>query len=133
MSTEADILDAAKTAANVTLSPREAYTASEIKRLTDNGSAPTQYAELNVVQRPKLSAGRNSPGPDLSWWRLTVRAVADTDTNARTILADVRDAFEFQRLTVGSATTTPIAYETGDAVGEDDEWWSGLAVYTFTL
>lgn len=130
MSTEADILTAAKTAANVALSPRMAYTPGEVKRLS---SKPTQYAEVNVVQRPKLTAGRLTPGPDLSWWRLTVRAVADTDTNARTILADVRTALEFQRLTVGSAQTTPIAYETGDAVNEDDDWWSGLAVYTFTL
>lgn len=130
MSTEDDILTAAKAAANVALSPRMAYTPGEIKRMS---SKPTQYAEVNVVQRPKLTAGRLTPGPDLSWWRLTVRAVADTDTNARTILADVRTALEFQRLTVGSKDTTPIAYETGDAVNEDDDWWSGLAVYTFTL
>lgn len=130
MSTEADILAAAKAAANAALSPREAYTPGEIKRMS---SKPTQYAEIGVMLRPKLSRGRVAPGPDLDWWRLTVRGVADTEGNAYTILADVRTALEYQRLTIGSKFTDPMDFDGGTPVAEDDEWWSGLHFYTFTL
>ena len=96
-------------------------------------SKPSRYVELNVVQRPRLTAGRANPGRDMGWWRVTVRGVGDVDANVRAMLSEVRGAVEFKQLTIGSASTSPIEYETGTAVEQDDDWWSGLHVWTFTL
>lgn len=71
--------------------------------------------------------------------RISVRAVGKTADNAREMRRRFDAALREQRITVGAFQSTPIAFETADAVGPDGDvlstggWYSALSTYTYTV
>lgn len=92
---------------------------------------PTNYTEVTVTRR--FGGEQRSSGErDGRLYRATARQVAKTVSNARN-LRTKSAGLEGVMLTVGSATTTPLEFESADSIGPDDGWFSGLETWTFAL
>lgn len=93
---------------------------------------PTRYIEFGISRRfggePRTSSRKATTG-----YRLSVRAVADTIKDARTMHEKARAALEGIRVTVDGRVSTPIQFETEEEVGPDDGKFSGHIAYTYTI
>lgn len=92
---------------------------------------PDNYTEVTVTRRYG-GEQRASGERDGRLYRATARQVSKTVSNARN-LRTKSAGLEGVMLTVGSATTTPVEFETADPIGPDDGWFSGLESWTFAL
>lgn len=94
---------------------------------------PQDYVEVTVSRRAGV-ANRANGRTLLGGWRATTRAVSSVGVyNAQRSEEKVRLGVEFKRLSVGGKTSTPVQFETSDAVGPDDGAWSGLSAWTYAL
>lgn len=92
---------------------------------------PDFYTEVTVSQRFG-GERRHSGERDGELYRITARSVAKTVTNARLLRTKAKALIDTP-LTVASATTTPVEFETADPIGPDDGWYSGLLSLTYAL
>lgn len=71
--------------------------------------------------------------------RIAVRAVGITADNAREMRRRFDVALRERQITVDGLPSTPIAFETADAVAQDGDvrttgtWYSALSTYTYTV
>lgn len=94
---------------------------------------PADYLEVTVSRRAGGEL-RSTGATKTAGWRVTTRAVSKVSvSNARTTLNKARLALEFVNLSVGGKTSTPVQFETQEAVEPDDGWWSGLIAWTYAL
>lgn len=120
---QAAAIIAALTAANA-----NPYDLDDIK---DADPAPVNYTEVTVT--PRYGApNRNTASTGRAGWRITTRAVGKTVTNAREMRKRARTALLYQRVTVAGEESTPIQFESGEPIGEDDGWFSGLTTWTYS-
>lgn len=115
-----------------------------IDRLTALGAIPFDYDAyaltspkpdnytLVTVTRRYGGVQRAGGDRDGRLYRATARQVAKTVTNARN-LRTKSAGLEGVALTINGATTTPLEFETAQAIGPDDGWFSGLESWTFAL
>ena len=127
MSTAQQVATAILTKLNTALSPKVAY---ELDKAPTTGS---DFVEITLSRRfaGNVRGGQLSP----SSWRLTVRTVGSTVPNAR-LLHENAQAIENYVLTVGSESSTPVAFETEEPIGLDEAqrlYWTGLRSYTFAF
>lgn len=123
------------------MSTEEQHAAAVIAALDAAGAAPydiddvpdtlpAHYTEVYVSRRfggePRNAGAKGSTG-----WRIAVRVVAKTVTNARLLRAKVSAALDDVRLTVDGEPTTPVQFEGAEEIGPDDGWFSGLSTYTY--
>lgn len=66
-------------------------------------------------------------------WRAYVRSVAINTYTARDLTFRCSEALEDLELVIDGETSTPVAHETSEAVRPDDDKFSGLTAWTFTL
>lgn len=126
--TAQDVATASLAALDAALAPRKAYDLDKVP-----SPRPPQYVEI-TLSRMFGGEQRACGGIATVGYRLTVRAVSQsTVSSVRTDLEKCRAALEFNRLTVGGKTSTPIQFETEDPAGYDDGWFSGLLTFTFVL
>lgn len=127
-----DIATVVKAACSAVMSPDAAYAPGEVVRLV---AKPLRYAEVTAERRTGTE-NRLDPGPDMGFWIVMVEAVADTENNARTLLADASAALDYRQLAVGGKATSPLIFQEGRAVAFDGAQlgtWSGLNAWNFTL
>jgi len=95
---------------------------------------PAAYVEVLVSRRFGAAPARGTASTTRAGWRVAARVVDQTSVpNARRTANFVRTALEFYRLSVGGKTSTPVQFETAEAIGPDDGWWSGLTAYTYAI
>jgi hypothetical protein len=120
------VIDAALAAMTV---PRHAYDLDTLARLA---TKPADYVEVTVSRR--AGADRRACGAtERGGWRVTTRAVGQTETNARLMLERTRGALEYKRLTVGGEVSTPIQFESEEVIGPDENLWTGLMAWTYAI
>lgn len=106
------------------------WQAWDLDELTD--PKPAQRIEVCLLRR-SLEHSRVSSGPTIDSWRIEVRIVADTVSNARVLRAHIRAQLEDTALDVAGTATTPICYEGGDVLEPDNEkFWSAYETWTYT-
>ena len=108
---------------------RKAYDSDDLRRLA---TLPTDYVEVTVSRRfggEERANGYIGTEP----YRITTRVVAKEIPNARLLRDKVRTALAFNTVTVGSLTTTPVAFETEDPIGDDEGLWSGVTSWTYLV
>lgn len=98
------------------------HTLGDLARLS---VPPNYYTEVTVTRRFG-GEQRNGGGAGTTGWRITTRAVAKTEGNAREMR---RRAGLIERTTVGDST--PVAFEGADPIAPDDGWYSGLSTWTY--
>lgn len=110
-----------------------AYTADEVP----SSPRPANYVEVSIMRRAN-GTQRHGSGSTAAGWRILTREVSQTAvSNAQTVAEFVRVSLERKRISVTknaeTKTSTPIQFETGEPVGEDDGWWSGYQTWTYVL
>ena len=99
----------------------------------DPGSRPDDYVEMTLVRRFGGEV-REHGGKGTTGWRLLTRYVSRSYLdNVRAMRELVRGALEETPLVVGDETTTPVEFETGEAAGDDEGWFSALDSWTWTF
>lgn len=94
---------------------------------------PKRYTEVTVSRRfggnPRATSRSSVDG-----WRVTTREIGkDYAANARAERAAAHTALEDQRLTVDGVETSPIHFETAEAIAPDElPYYSGLTSWTYT-
>lgn len=112
-----DAVVAALTAANAA-----PHTLGDLARLS---IPPDYYNEVTVT--PTYIGTYDAAGaPVVDGWRITTRAVAKTEGNAREMRR--RAAAGLRGVRVGSST--PVLFESADPIAPDDGWFSGLTTWT---
>ena len=127
--TQDAIATAIKTALNTALAPYVAYDFDDLHNLA---TKPKQYVEVALIRRYSETSRLCGDKP-LNHWRFTTRAVADTVTNARTLLDETTAVLKSVSLPVGADATTPIQFETEDPIRWDEVAWTGLTAWTFAI
>lgn len=105
------------------------YDLDDLKALA---TPPAQYVEVTVSRRFGGEA-RNAGPKSRTGWRITTRQVAATVSNAREMRKRTHAALEAVRLTVGAEVSSPIEFEGGEPIGEDEGQWSGLETWTYSI
>lgn len=102
-------------------------TLQELKSATP----PAHYNEVTVDDRfggeLRASVWRGTIG-----WRISTRAVSETEDGAYQMRAKARAGLEYALLTVGGDVSTPVMFESADPIAEDEGHWSGLSTWTCT-
>ena len=91
---------------------------------------PAYYNEVTVSRR--FGGVMRGERPTTTLYRLTVRAVAKTVSNAREMRRR-GEQIEGTTITVDGVESTPVQFETSQPIGPDDGWYSGLTSYTFAV
>lgn len=124
---------AIKAAVNAELGDVECYEYDEVPGVNGNdGTEPRKYAVFSIERRynPNLNLGAKA---GTGGWRAAVRAVGTTVDEARWVMFKTALALNEARLSIGSARTTPIQFESDQAPEYDDGRFAGLALYTYAL
>lgn len=115
------LLDAAKA------NPR---TLDQLAGVADS-SLPAYYCEVYVTERP-VEGHRYGGASDKRAWRVQVRAVARSASNAKQVRAYAHAALFDKTVTVGGVESTPMTHPVGDdPIAPDDGWFSGLSEYGY--
>lgn len=121
--TEDDVVTAVSAA--LTTTNAAPYTLGDLARLT---VPPAFYNEVTVT--PMFVAANDAAGmPVVGAWRITTRAVAKTEGNAREMRRRATVGLQGVRIATGA---TPVLFESADPIAEDDGWYSGLSTWTFS-
>lgn len=91
---------------------------------------PAYYNEVTVTRR--FGGLERASMPGATPYRVTVRAVAKTVSNAREMRRRA-GLIEGARVTADGLTSTPLRFESAQPIGPDDGWHSGLTSYTFAI
>lgn len=120
---------AAAVKAVLTTATAAPYDLDDIKA---TATPPASYTEVTVSRR--FGGDDRNAGPkSRTGWRITTRQVAITVSNAREMRKRTHTALEDVRLTVGGKSTSPVEFEGGEPIGEDDGKWSGLETWTYSI
>lgn len=92
---------------------------------------PENYTEVHLARRYG-GVMRGDAIPDGQLYRLLVRQVGRTVTNARQLRANIA-SIEGSVLTVNGRSTTPVTFESADVIAPDDGWYSGSQTWTYAL
>lgn len=104
----------------------------EPDELKKQDPTPSEYVE--VLVEPRFGGNLRGGATSAGGWRVQTRGVSETSIfNARAGLNAARAALQFASLEIGGKRTTPIQFETAEAVGEDEGWWSGHITWTYVL
>lgn len=106
------------------------YDVDELKALK---KLPNYYTEVTLSRRFGGGPRRQSAQEGTESYRVLTRYVAETVSNARELRRRTRAAFQDVALIVDGTATTPIQFETADAIGSDGGWFSGADAWTYTL
>lgn len=87
---------------------------------------PKRYTEV-TVSRVFGGEARVDGFKSTTSWRITTRAVAMTEDDAREIR---RRASTLELAVLGDST--PVEFETAQDIEPDDGWYSGLTTWTYT-
>lgn len=94
---------------------------------------PQEYIEVSVSRRFG-GERRMSTEVGPTFYRAVVRGVSHSKSkNVDKALQKARAALEFQRISVGTRTSTPIQFETDEPTDPDDGWFSGVMTFTYTI
>lgn len=131
-------VDQQQATALLTLVNTELAAMTTARTAYETDSAPTSGGDYVSMTLSRRYAGNRRVVGVLSpsGWRLALRAVGTSVANARILLVKCSDAVEGQRITVGDVTSTPIQFETEDAIRQDEEdlgLWSGMRTYTYSF
>lgn len=100
------------------------HTLGDLARLS---VLPDYYNEV-TVSPVYVGSFDSAGGAVVDAWRITTRAVAKTEDNAREMRRRATAALKGNRL----GGSTPVLFESGDPIAPDDGWFSGLTTWTFT-
>lgn len=119
------------TALNAGLAPRAAYARGTVPGLSGApGVEPPIYGVVDLERRDG-DAPLRSARTTRRAWRVTLRGVGRTVSEAQWALARMSAAVEGVSLTVGSAQTSPLIFEAAEGVAPDDGRYSGSITYTY--
>lgn len=93
---------------------------------------PAYYNEVGVTRRFG-GAFRADSRTGTVGYRIAVRAVAKTVSNAREMRSRAGTALDGVVLTIDGRQTTPIRFESAEDIGPDDGMFSGLTLYTYVI
>lgn len=125
-------LDAEVEVIKARLSAAAKAPAYDVDEIEDLPKLPVNYVEVHLSRR--FGGERRADGSlDAIPRRLSTRVVSQTVTNARLLEERVRASLEFNTITVGGRTSTPIDYETSDSIEPDEGWFSALTDWTYVL
>ena len=102
-----------------------------LQDLKSTATTPPHYNEVTVEDRFGGEL-RNSVWRGTNGWRITTRAVSETEDGAYQMRAKARAALEYTLLAVGADGSTPVMFESADPIAEDEGHWSGLTTWTCT-
>ncbi|GAB3776771.1 hypothetical protein FB382_004394 [Nocardioides ginsengisegetis] len=97
------------------------------------GALPKFYTEVTVTRRFNGDGARSGGGSGVRLVRITTRAVAETEANAREMRRRTSDGLEGSSLSVVGFDSTPVEFETEDPIAPDDGWFSGLTTWTYAV
>lgn len=128
MTSEQAVATAVLAVLNEALDPKAAYEVDAIPE-----PRPSEYVEVQVTRR--FGGVMRSCGTKATTgWRVSVFGISQMYVgNARDLLQKCNTALEFARLDVDGEQSTPVQFETADAVKPDDGWFSGWRDYTLTI
>lgn len=95
------------------------------------GTLPPIYLLLTVERR--ATGVYRAARAGVSGWRISIRGVGRTVDEARWALHKATVALDEQNLLIGGKTSTPVTFNTSQAVGKDDGRFSGLIAWTYAL
>lgn len=130
MSDELAARDALITLVNSLIAEYEAP-ALTLQETQNKAACPPMYAEVTVTRRNGGAPRRVGAASELTAYRAVTRAVARSENDALRI-RDAVDALRDLMLTV-DGVSTPVDYETSNPVAPDDDWFSGMTTWTFTV
>lgn len=120
--------DAILAALNTALAPRVAYELDKVP-----ATRPAQYVEVTLARRFG-GESRQDGFIGTTGYRVIVTAISSaTVSSIRSDLEKCRAALEFQSLTVGALSTTPIQFETEDEADYGNGWFAQYATYTYAI
>lgn len=109
------------------------YDLDDVARAISDGTLPAYYTEVTVSPRYLGRPDRAGVSSDFRGVRVTTRAVAQTVSNAREMRRRADGALNEKTLTVAGFVSSPVEFETGESIGEDDGWYSGLTAWTYAV
>ena len=97
----------------------------------NQGMLPSVYALVSIERRyvEPARGGRSAR----SGWRVTIRYVGRTVSEARWAGLKVAAALNEQRFVIGGEKSTPLTHESTNGVEPDDGLFSGSVAYTYAL
>ena len=118
-----------------TLSRREIGPVESVESADDLGDrAAAGHEALARTVVIKLNGGLGTTmGMRRAKSLLTVRGVGGTVDEARWALSRASGALEGMQFAVGALTTSPLRFETADAIGADGKRFSGAITYTYGI
>ena len=119
---------ALKAAVSATLGADRVYRFGDIEGKT---TMPPIYALLAVERRFAPSDRQGMAGR--SGWRVSVRYVGRSASEAEWAEFKVGQALDGVRLTIDGHTSTPVAHESTTTVEPDSGRFSGLSSYTYAI
>ncbi|GAA4123265.1 hypothetical protein GCM10022215_29750 [Nocardioides fonticola] len=105
----------------------------DIDDIPDGAARPKAYTEVMVTRKYSGDAPRRLgvAVTDSTAFRVTTRAVADTIDGAREARRRVATCEGIPISVIGISGV--LRFESEDAIGPDDDWFSGLTTWTFVL
>lgn len=107
-----------------------AYDVDEAEKVK---SLPANYVEVYLSRRFSEESLRLDGFRTPVAWRLSLRVVSKSVSNARLMQDRIRAAFEGNTFDVEARTSTPVTFESESPVAPDDGWFSGLTDWTYVL
>lgn len=129
--TESEQAKAILAALNATLAPGVAYDYDKAPGAFGNkGERPARFALVDISRRfeaKRLASGEVS----VSGYRIGVRYVAKSSSDARNMRALTTSVLEDQILNTEHGEIGPFVFESSEPIAPDDELMSGYDVFTF--
>lgn len=129
---ERDHLDLITTMLTAAVGDNRVYLYGQVPGSDGNpDELPEIYVLVSLERRQVIprQAGRTNR----TSWRLSVRYVGRTTSEAQWAGWKTATALNEQQITVAGITSTPFLHETTNAVAPDAGLYSGLVAYTYTL
>lgn len=129
--TETEQAAAILAALNDALAPAVAYELSKVPGASGNaGTEPAKYAVVSIARR-YTDSRRGSGEVSLNGYRLTVRYIAKSIGDARTMRARGTAALEDQIIVADAGEIGPFVFESSDAFRPDEGYQVGDDAFTF--
>lgn len=128
MATEAAVITATLAAINAGLPATvRVYEPGKVPK-----NRPNDYLTVTIVRRAGGSA-RAGRFTRTGWAVYILAASSNSAADARNSLRLARVAIESKPLTVAGEKSTPVAFYTARQVTPDDNWYSGVDTFHFTI
>lgn len=107
-----------------------AYDVDEIGKAQN---LPANYVEVYLSRRFSEESRRFDGFRTPIAWRLSLRVVSKSVSNARLMQDRIRTAFEGNTLDVETSVSTPVTFESESPIEPDGAWFTGLTDWTYVL